>query len=145
LVAAALSLNVAPAFRGGGQLDAWRATVLGASLVLAVWSSVRGRGSRLGLGPAMALMCVAWIVCGVLRLAGIPGVLQRSSSLLPLLAGLAVLVPGLPRPDRPSSRFRLGVSLAAATALLAMPLTPRGPLGSRRRPRPLLPAVVRWC
>jgi arylsulfatase A-like enzyme len=125
LFTAALSLDVGPEPRVSTRLGAARLLCLGVSLALAAWSLSRGRASRLGLGAAMALLCSSWMLCGVLRGAGAPQALGRPSILLPLVAAVVLLLPGLPRLDPPRSRLRWATTLAAAAALVVLPLSPR--------------------
>jgi arylsulfatase A-like enzyme len=126
--AGALSLDAGPPVRPGTPLGAARLLLLGATIVLAGWSLARGRRSRLGLGPAMALLCLAWALCGLLNGAGMPARLSGPAILLPLAAALAVLLSGLPHLDPLPSRFRMFASVPAAGLLALLPFSPRAPM-----------------
>jgi len=128
LFAAALSLDLGPALRAAPRLGGARLLLLGGSVALAGWNLSRARFSRLSLGSAMAVMCFAWSLCGVLQAADAPELLSRRSFLLPLGAATAVLLPGLPHFDPVLSRFRRLATLAACSALVLLPLRPRVPL-----------------
>src|SRR5262245_20076670 len=120
LFAAALSLDLLSAFRLSA-LGLARLSLLGAAVALAAYHLWRGRFSRLGLGTAMAVLCLAWVLCGVLRLV-LPQRLTRLPVVLPLLAGIAVLAPGLPILDSSRSRLRRYLTLGAAAALALLVL-----------------------
>ena len=127
LFAAALSLDVSPQLNPASALGAARLLLLVASAALAAWSVQTARTSRLGLAAALALMCLSWMLCGLLRSADAPQAFVRTAILLPPAAALAVLLPGLPRLDPRLSRLgRLG-SIAAAAVLAVLPLSPRVP------------------
>jgi arylsulfatase A-like enzyme len=125
LLGGALSLDVAPEVRVGTRLGAARLLLLVAGLALAAWNLKRGRVSRLGLGAALAALCAAWMLCGLLRSSGVPEGLSRPAILLPLAAAAALLLPGLPRLDPASSRSRLWATAAAGAVLVLLPLSPR--------------------
>jgi arylsulfatase A-like enzyme len=126
--AAALSLDVGPDLRVASRLGAARLFLLGASVALAGWNLKRARASRLSLGAAMAVMCLVWVLCGLLRTGGTPKALSRAAILLPLAAAVVLLLPGRPRFDPLWSRFRQLATLAALAALVLLPLIPRVPL-----------------
>src|SRR5262245_11588181 len=73
----------------------------------------------------MALVALAWCLCGLLRAPGAPQALSRPAVLLPLAAALALLLPGLPQLDPLLSRFRQLAALAALAVLVLLPLWPR--------------------
>ena len=132
LFAAALSLDVGPEPLTTTRLGAARLLLLGSSVALAGWHLRRSRVSRLSLGLAMSVLCLAWSLCGLLQAAGAPKALARASILLPLAAALVLLLPGLPWLDPILSRFRKLATVAATAALVLLPLNPRA----------LLPALL---
>jgi arylsulfatase A-like enzyme len=125
LLAGALSLDVAPDLRAVTRLGAARLLALGAGVALAAWNLKRARVSRLGLGAAMAALCVVWMVSGLLRGAGVPEGLARPSILLPLVAAAVLLMPGVPRLDPLLSPLRGALTAVAAAVLVLLPLIPR--------------------
>jgi hypothetical protein len=139
LVAAGISFDVRPPFRAASFLGVARLLLFGGSLAVAWWNVRSARVSRMGLGPAMAILCLAWILCGAFRVEDLaPPTVRRFVNLLPLLAAVAVLLPGLPRFDPLLSRFRVGVTLAAGTLLVAFP-SPTGSWPPRKSPTRSLP------
>jgi arylsulfatase A-like enzyme len=144
LFAAALSLDVGPDPRPDTSQGAARLLLLAACFVLAAWNLVRSRSARLSLGHAIALLGLAWILCGLLRAAGAPQALARPAVLIAPAAALALLLPGLPRFDPLLSRVRLLVTLAAAAILVLLPWSPRVPLPTRlAAPAPRAPPTAR--
>jgi arylsulfatase A-like enzyme len=131
LFAAGLSLDVNPELRVATPLGAARLLLFGLSVLLAAWNLRRGRSSRLSLGAALALLALAWCLCGALRTAALPQTLARPAILLPLVVALALLVPGLPRLDPVLSGFRLLATVAAGAVLVLLPLVPRVPRPER--------------
>jgi arylsulfatase A-like enzyme len=137
LLAAAPSLDVGPALRASPGLAAARWGLLAVSVALAAWNLRRVRVSRLGLGQAMAVACVAWCVCGLLRTGDASQALWRQAVLLPPAAVVALLLAGLPRFGAVQSPFHIGTTLAAFAVLALLPLRPRVPL-----PAPLAAGAV---
>jgi arylsulfatase A-like enzyme len=125
LFAAAVSLDVAPDLRVKTRLGAARLLLLVAALALAAWNVKRRRGSRLGLGAAMALLCLGWVGSGLLRSPGVPDSISRPAILLPLALAIVVLLPGVPRLDPLLSRVPRWNTLLAAAALVLLPLQTR--------------------
>jgi arylsulfatase A-like enzyme len=102
-----------------------RLLLLGASVAIAIWSLRRTRVSRLGLGTALAAMCLVWVLCGALRSPDIPRLVRRLVPLGPPIAACVLLLPGLPRVGPLLSRARLLGTLAAGAVLVLLPLFPR--------------------
>jgi arylsulfatase A-like enzyme len=130
LFAAALSLDVSSGFRAASKLGAVQLLLLGGGAALAAWNLWRARASRLSFGVAMAVVCLAWILCGLLRAVD-ARTLGRLAILLPAAAALASLLPGLPRLDPVLSPFRLAATLVAGALLILLPLSPRLPVPTR--------------
>src|SRR5262245_32757791 len=134
LFAAALSLDLSPELRLAPRLGAARLLLLAAGVGLASGTLPRRPSARLPLGTAMALVALAWCLCGLLRAPGAPQALSRPAVLLPLAAALALLLPGLPQLDPLLSRFRQLAALAALAVLVLLPLWPRVPQPERIAP-----------